>query len=114
MGQTYHLYTKKGAFEPYFMKKCTQNYSHILCAYTQVLIKMSFYPIEAMEFQKIVYRRQDLTLICICEIIFFSKENVYRNLYINKEKLRFSKFQRKNTGKFVVSGKSEDNIVSRT
>ena len=72
-GQTNHLYTKKGAFEPYFMKKkktITYKYSQIPRGYTQVLSKKPFFLIEAMELQKFVYRRKYLTRVCICDMVF--------------------------------------------
>ena len=82
LGQTYHLYAKKEAFEPYLMKKkCTQKYSHITYGYTHVLTKIPFYPIQAKELQNIVYRRKDLTLICICDIILEKK--IHIESYIN-------------------------------
>ena len=37
-----------------------------------------------MEFQKIVYRRKDLTLICICDLIIFQKK-IYTESYIYKQ-----------------------------
>ena len=69
------IYAQKGACEPYLMKKKnTWKYSHIPRGYTQVLTKMSFYPSIAMEFQEFVYRRKEVTLICICDIISFQKK----------------------------------------
>ena len=67
---------KKGDFAPYPIKKNNyMNSSYIPRGYTQVLSKMPFFILnEAMELQKIVFRRKDLTLIYIYDIIFFSKE----------------------------------------
>ena len=73
--------------------------------YTQVLTKIPFYQIKAMEFQKLVYSRKDLTLISIYDMIFKKKYTYISNLYINNEKLLFSKFQYKITGKICGLGK---------
>ena len=51
-------------------------------------------------------RRKDISLIYICGMIFFSKEKLYKKLYINIENLVFSKFQNKITGKLCGLGKS--------
>ena len=69
---------------------------------------------KAVAFQKFMYKRKELTLICICGIINIQKENINRKLYINSEKLLFLKFQHKLQEKFVVSAKSEENFVSWT
>ena len=73
-------------------------YNHITRGYTQVLSKMQFFLIKAMKLQKLVFWRKDLTLIYICDIIFF-KRNIYQKLYINNKSSLFSKFQHKVTGK---------------
>ena len=42
--------------------------------HTQVLSKIQFFLIKAMKLQNFVFGRKDLTLIYICDIIFFHKK----------------------------------------
>ena len=109
------IYMQKRSFWTLsYEKKCTQTHSHIPCGYTQVLTRIPSYPIKAMELQKSLYRRKELTLICICDIIIFQKK-VYIESYIYITKSwDFRNFNIKLRQKCVVSGKSEDDIVSRT
>ena len=60
-------------------------YGPIPRGYTQVLSKMRFFLIKAMELEKFVFRRKDLTLIYICDIIFFKK--IYIKSYIKITKV---------------------------
>ena len=64
-----------------------------------------------MELKKVMSRRKDLTLLYICDRIYFSKENTYKKSHINKENLLLSKIQLKLTGKLCILGKTEDNIA---
>ena len=54
-------------------------YSHIARGYTQVLSKMPFVLIKANELQKLVLGRKDLTLIYICDKVFFQKKMYIKN-----------------------------------
>ena len=49
--------------------------------YTQLLSKMSFFLTKTMELQKFVFRKKDLSLIYVCDIIFFQKK-IYIKIYI--------------------------------
>ena len=85
-------------------------YSYLPRGYTQVLNKMQFFLIEAMELRKFVFRRKDLTLTYICDIIL--KKSIYHEkLHIKNENLLFSKFQHNIQENCVVLGKTEDDIV---
>ena len=66
---------------------------------------MQFSLAEAIDLQLFVFKRKDFTLICICTKIFFSKENIYRKLFINDENFLFSKVQHKIAGTLCGAGK---------
>ena len=69
------------------------------------LSKMPFSLMKAMDIQLFVFTRKDLTLLYICEIMFFSKEKIYQKVYINNGQLLFSKFQLKIMRKLCGIGK---------
>ena len=76
-------------------------FGHISRGYTQVLSKMPFFPTKAIELQKIVYKREDLTLICNCEIVFYQNKK-YVKSYIKTAKISY--FRSFNTYKFGKNG----------
>ena len=88
LGQTNDLYAKKEFSNIILRRKITLRtlkYSHIPPGFTEVLTKMPFYPIEAMEFQKFVYTKKETALICICDMkIGFSLGSESQK--VNKEK----------------------------
>ena len=99
----------------------TLSYEKKSCRYIAIyhgvypgLTKMSFYSINAMKFQKFVYKRKDQTIMCICDQIIFQNE-IYIETFIQITKIcYFRSFSIKLQEKSVLSAKSEDEIVSRT
>ena len=81
-------------------------YSYIPCSHAQVLSKMQCFLIRTLELQNILFMRKELTLIYICDTMFFSNWNIYQKLYINNENLVFSMSQHKITGKLCGLGKN--------
>ena len=79
---------------------------HIPRGYTQAISKKPFFRIKALELQKFVVRRKGLTLIYICHMIFFPKENINPKLNKNNDNLLFLKFQHKITGYLCGLGKN--------
>ena len=56
-------------------------HSYIPCSHTQVLSKMQCFLIRTLELQNILFMRKDLTLIYICDTLFFQTE-IYIKSYI--------------------------------
>ena len=90
MVKSNHLHAKKRVFAPYVMKKKNTFRRNIALCHEGIhwfLSKMPFALIKAIYLKLFVLRRKDLTLICICDQIFFQKKIYIKSYKKNNENL---------------------------
>ena len=76
------IYTQKMSFRTVsYEKKYKLKYNYTPRGCTQISTEMPFFPLKTMESQKLVSRRIYLILICICEIIFFTRKYISKVIY---------------------------------